>query len=132
MASHTTRSLAIMPSTTHCPCFSLHAKCNPYTCFKSANREETAEESFLIESTVSVECTLSALRISGLQGCFTCGIYYAGLSIPGHFSHKADENNVRVKIKDNGAHVTVCNADSDDVYDSFEFFTTKESGEFMH
>jgi hypothetical protein len=122
-------------ATTQCPCFVLHEGWNPATCHKAASRKEPARETSQTESLVSewtVECTLSALRCSALQGCSTCGIYYAGLSMPGFYAHMAkNEDHVRVKIKDNGAYVIAFNSLNDYFYGELEFFTTMESGEFM-
>jgi hypothetical protein len=131
MASHPPNS---QDAITQCPCFRLHEICNPSTCRKAASQTEPARKTSPTEPLVSqwiVECTLSALRVSALQGCFTCGIYYAGLSVPGFFIYRANEDDVQVKIKDNGAHVTACNSVNDYIYGELEFFTTKESGELM-
>jgi hypothetical protein len=131
MDSHSPKS---QDATTQCPCSVLHEGCNLATCHKAASRKEPARETSQTESLGSqwaVECTLSALRSSALQGCSTCGIYYAGLSMPGFFAHMANEDHVRVKIKDNGAYVVAFNSVDDYFYGELEFFTTMESGEFI-
>lgn len=129
MASHTLKSRDAL---TQCPCFSLHKRCNPITCNKAPSREKLAQESSQTGSIPprwAVGCTLSALRRSALQGCFTCGIYYAGLSIPGYFAYRGNEDHIQVKIKNNGADVYAYNTANDYVYGELEFFTIKESSE---
>jgi hypothetical protein len=131
MASHT---LKLRDAITQCPCFSLHKRCNPITCNKAPGQKKPAQETFQTGSLVPqwvVECTLSALRRSALQGCFTCGIYYAGLSMPGFFAYKANEDYIQVKIKDNGANVYAYNVKNGYVYGELEFFTTRELSEFI-
>jgi hypothetical protein len=128
MASHRPKSQSSIPG---CPCLPLHERCNPVTCHKSPNRKKRKRQPPKAESPDSpwaVECALSAFRVSALQGCFTCGIYYAGLSMPGCFIHQGNEDDVQVQIKGDGAHVSAYNRANNFVYDDLEFYTVKESG----
>lgn len=115
-----------------CLCLPLHEACDPATCPKAPSREKRNRRTSRPKSSASqwdVECALSALRIASLQGCFTCGIYYAGLSIPSGFIFKGDEDEVQVRIKDNGAHVSAFNSANDFLYDDLELYTTEKSGQ---
>lgn len=65
---------------------------------------------------------MSDLRVAALEGCSICGTYYAGLHMLDSEACRYGDNDLSVKIKNDGSYVAVQKSNSLFIQNEYDFW----------